>query len=312
MLPPPGAPITTSSPIFPSWQVPSWFFGDGAKLLNDVNSAFDVAARITPLDAALTSLGIEGGGSGLLGVRVAREMRPRLAVEAGLELVMGSASLSEELRDAAERARSSFETAFAGLFASGPFDSVVVDTNTTEGGGAGNEVALTGGLTYTFPAFGGVVPYATAGGGLMLAAGSGPSVAIEGRYRAVAVTDQEVFPIDETDRATVRLGRRTVPIVLLGGGFKRDISGQWGLRVDGRVYLGGQTASLLLDAAPSVASGTPPGSIESLSYPNIQFSNSSSTGRQSTLSGSLDGFETFAPEGIRARVILTIGLTRRF
>ena len=43
-LPPAGAPIVTSSPIFPSRQVPSWFFGDGATLLNDVNADFGTPA----------------------------------------------------------------------------------------------------------------------------------------------------------------------------------------------------------------------------------------------------------------------------
>ena len=46
-LPAAGAPIVTSSPIFPSRQVPSWIFGDGTTLLNGVNADFGIAARIT-------------------------------------------------------------------------------------------------------------------------------------------------------------------------------------------------------------------------------------------------------------------------
>ena len=41
-LPPAGAPIDTSSPVFPSWRVPSWFFGDGAAFLNNVAAEFGV------------------------------------------------------------------------------------------------------------------------------------------------------------------------------------------------------------------------------------------------------------------------------
>ena len=51
-LPAPGLPIVTSNPIFPSHQVPSWFFGDGVALLNGVNGELGAAGRITPLDAA--------------------------------------------------------------------------------------------------------------------------------------------------------------------------------------------------------------------------------------------------------------------
>src|SRR5580765_6878112 len=48
-LPSAGAPIVTSNPLFPSRQVSSWFFGDGANLLNDANQEFEKAGRITPL-----------------------------------------------------------------------------------------------------------------------------------------------------------------------------------------------------------------------------------------------------------------------
>src|SRR3954469_14569009 len=55
-LPGAGPSIVTSAPIFPSREVPSWFFGDGASLLNGVNTDFGLAGRIVPLDAAFGSL----------------------------------------------------------------------------------------------------------------------------------------------------------------------------------------------------------------------------------------------------------------
>src|SRR4249919_2189956 len=55
-LPPAGAPLVTSSPIFPTREVPSWFFGDGATLMNGVNADFGIAGRITPLDATFAPL----------------------------------------------------------------------------------------------------------------------------------------------------------------------------------------------------------------------------------------------------------------
>jgi len=39
-LPAPGDPITTSNPVFPSWSVPSWLFGDGSAFLNNVMAEF--------------------------------------------------------------------------------------------------------------------------------------------------------------------------------------------------------------------------------------------------------------------------------
>src|SRR4051812_5981082 len=49
-LPAPGAPLVTSTPTFPSREVPSWFFGDGAVLMNGVIHDFGGAASIAPLD----------------------------------------------------------------------------------------------------------------------------------------------------------------------------------------------------------------------------------------------------------------------
>ena len=71
-LPAAGAPITTSNPTFPSRQTPSWFFGDGASLLNDASGDLGLPGRITPLDSALASLGFgDQGGAGGVGLRQA-------------------------------------------------------------------------------------------------------------------------------------------------------------------------------------------------------------------------------------------------
>src|SRR5437870_3892869 len=49
-LPPAGGALVTSSPTSPTRQVPSWFFGDGASLLNGVSAQFGISARIAPLE----------------------------------------------------------------------------------------------------------------------------------------------------------------------------------------------------------------------------------------------------------------------
>jgi hypothetical protein len=61
-----------------------------------------------------------------------------------------------------------------------------------------------------------------------------------------------------------------------------------------------------------VARGTPAGFIETFTHPNLQFSNDPALGRESSLSGSLDGFEAFTGSGLSTRLLITIGLTRRF
>ena len=110
-LPAAGAPIVTSSPIFPSREVPSCLFGDGATLVNDVNGEFDVAARITPLDAVFASPR-DGHARRHSGCGCAASLNPR--VSAGIRRD-GSAArrmLPTDLEDAVEATRDSFVSAF--------------------------------------------------------------------------------------------------------------------------------------------------------------------------------------------------------
>ena len=88
---------------------------------------------------------------------------------------------------------------------------------------------------------------------------------------------------------------------------------RWGVRIDGRVLIGPHTARILIDADPEVASGAPADFVESFTTPSIQFSNNSSTGRESSLGGPpLEGFEAFVVDGLRARILITAGVFVRF
>src|SRR6187431_898675 len=44
-LPAAGKALVTSSPVFPGRHAPSWFFGDGASQVNDVNGELGVPDR---------------------------------------------------------------------------------------------------------------------------------------------------------------------------------------------------------------------------------------------------------------------------
>ena len=309
VLPPPGRPIATSSPIFPSRRVPSWFFGDGASLLNQVNAQFNVAALIQPLDAALGGSGLAGGNGFAAGARVRRAVSSRFSLEFSFDLLPAAAELSDDLLAAADAARASFVPAFEGLFATGPFTDVNVDASSASDGSA-LEMAATGALVWQLGSAGGFDPYLTFGGGVITGAGDGPGVTLEGRYRARIIGE---VPIDETDRVTIRYESRTVFVGVAGAGLRRDISDRWGIRVDGRVLIGPHTNRILIDTDPVVAQGTPADFIETFTAPSIQFSNNPSTGRESSLGGPpLDGFETYVEDGLQVRVLITAGVFVRF
>lgn len=307
-LPPPGPPIATSTPIFPSRQTSSWLYGDGATILNGVNASFGLPQRVTPLDSALTSLGLDATGFAV-SFRARRAITRRFWLEFSLDLLSESSAISDQLVAAAGTTQRTANEALSALIVSGPFNAGAVDTSSSMSGGASREIATTGALVWRFRPEGRWSPYATFGGGVLTGAGDLPSLTVQDSYHFLILNS---VPIAESDRVVLHYEREAAPIAVIGGGLRRAISAHWGLSVDGRVFLGGHSPRLLLDASPSVTTGTPAGFAESFTNPAIQFSNNASTGRQSTLSGApIQGFEAVSA-GRDTRVIITAGLFRRF
>jgi hypothetical protein len=306
-LPAPGAPIATSSPIFPSRQASSWMFGDGAVLLNSVNAAFGLGARVQPLDSALQALGLDST-SAAVSFRVRRGMSERFALELSVDVLSGSAHLPDALVSATTATRDSTKAALSALFSTGPFANVSVDGSSSTTNGTNREIATTGALVWRLRPSSSWSPYATMGAGVLAGAGDLPSATIQVNYRASILGN---VPIAESDHVTLHYDRQTALIGVFGGGIRHDAS-SWGWRVDARVLVGGTSPRLLLDAQPSVTTGTPPGFIESFTNPAIQFSNNASTGRQSTLGGaSIQDFEAVGA-GRETRLLMTFGVFKRF
>ena len=308
-LPPPGPPLQTASPTFSSRQIPSWFFGDGAALLNDVNAMFGVPARVAPFDAALEALNLDYKTRTTIGVRVRRAITDRYSAEFAIEVLGGSADIDDELLSAVELARDSFSAAMTALLGEGPFTSPVVDARSSTIHGANREIVVTGGATYRFPERGGFVPYLSFGGGVLSGTGDLPSMTLTGTYR-FRILDE--VPIEEVDRVTLRYTQRTGFVGMFGAGVQRIVGAGWGLQADGRVLMGPSRARLLIDADPAVVRGTPADSTETTTSPSIQFSNDPSIGRVSTLSGALNGFEAFKGSGIQTRILITFGVFMTF
>src|SRR5215510_14673184 len=94
-LPPPGAPIVTSTPTFPSRATSSWFFGDGATLLNGVLEDFGQTNRIVPFDPLFAPPPFTHPAA--FGLRVRRRLNPRVALEVGVEGFATSSIRSEDI-----------------------------------------------------------------------------------------------------------------------------------------------------------------------------------------------------------------------
>lgn len=308
-LPPAGPPLTTSGPTNPSRRVPTWFLGDGASLLNGVNAEFGVAGRITPLDGALASLGLSGANAPAFGLRIRRRISGRLAVEVSADILPGSRALSPELVNAVEATRASFQSAFTGLLASGPFTAVAVTATASMANRSSRELATTAALRWS-PSSGRIRPFITLGGGLVHQVGALPSVTLTGNYRFQILG---TVPINETDTLRLRYEQGAALVGVVGAGVRGTLSERLGWTLDGRVLLGQQTLTLRLDSEPTVTPGAPGGFIESFTTPAIQFSNSANTGRESSLSGTpLTGFRAFTTSGLQTRYLFTAGLVVKF
>jgi hypothetical protein len=309
-FPDPGAPITSSNPTLPSRQTPSWFFGDGASMLNEVLGELALPNRLSSLDAAIAAPGFDAGGSGAFGFRLRRSITPRLSFEFSLDFLTGSPVLSHAFLSSVESSRASFEPALAALLSSGPFTGVTASAVSAVIQGTAHDIAASGSLNVPFGHLGAFQPYLTVGGGVLSGQGRPPSVELVGIYQGTLPGN---IVIHERDQVVLSYSRGASAVVVMGAGLRRELSPRWGLRIDGRVLLGPNGTHALIDATPSVATSTPPGFTESGTYPSIQFSNNASTGRVSSLGPpGLQGFAVFSGTGVQLRTMVTFGIFARF
>ncbi len=312
-LPAAGPALPTSGPTNPSRRIPTWFLNDGASLLNGANDEFGVVSRVVPLDDALGRLGLSGTNAPVMGVRLRRDLTARWSIDLSTEVWTGATEIDPALLDAVEASRASFESAFAGLFATGPFGATAVSTDVSINERTSRELAVVGSVRYHLLT-GSWSPYLTVGGGVLTRIGSLPSIALNGSYQfQVQAANVPAVPFSESDTVTLRFEQAAGPVGVAGLGMRQQLSPRMGFAIDGRVYVSRETLSLRVDSAPTVTTGTPAGFIESFTTPAVQFSNNTSTGRASSLSGApLNGFKAFTTSGVQLRYAVTAGVFFRF
>ena len=203
--PPAGAPILTSSPVFPSREVSSWLVGDGAVLLNDVLEAFSLTPRLTPLDRALDAMGGDRATNAAFGIRLVRRIKPRLAAEVSFDVLPGTTPTSDGFVEAVEMSRSTFESSFAGLLTTGPFSAVSVTAVRDTADGSSAAFALTGALHFQFGTARSFAPYLAAGGGVITGTGTATVSTVTGQYRFTLPSGAGIM---ETDVAALHVGDR--------------------------------------------------------------------------------------------------------
>lgn len=110
-LPAAGTPFTSVTGV-PSRRESSWFFGDGAVLLNQVNAARGASARITALDPVLTTAVVGRQNAGSFGFRISRHINPRYTAEFAMDYSRAQLTMNDAARAGIEASRASFISAF--------------------------------------------------------------------------------------------------------------------------------------------------------------------------------------------------------
>jgi hypothetical protein len=324
-LPPPGPTFLTARPYSDiSRRVPSWYFGDGAMLINQVLAEVSLTQTIAPLDAVVTRNLVDSKAAGSAGFRVSRVITPRFSAELSVDYQDGGFVLSPAGRAGIEASRASFINVWNLIAREVAFNPSTVPAPTsiaTLNDGHGTQLFTTGSVVVNLRTSGRLIPYVTAGAGMLTNRDDWPSATLVGNYRFsmpalnIVPPNRLVFntiPINETDTVTIQATRDKHAFAgVVGGGLKYSFARHRGVRGDARVYLSKYTSRVVVSTTPSVAAGSPAGAAVLFSVPDIQFSNNPSFG-PSTLSHSVTGFETFSGSSVQSTTQVTAGVFFRF
>jgi hypothetical protein len=308
-LPLPGIPINLINGLG-THDVPSWFFGDGASILN--STVAPIGHALTPIDGLLTSPSIRRQRGAAFGLSISRSLSPRYRLDFAVDGSLTAPTFTPAARSTLEASRASFDDAFSALFQihPGAFTNTAVTATSSVHEGDRMEWLVSGAIDVTLHRTARSEWHATVGAGVVVDPGTGASATLLGHYTFVATPFLPAY--DETDAVTISSKRTTRPLVLIGGGWSHDLSRRWGLAADARVTLSGVGETTSVATTPKAALQSPgQGLILIISQtPSVVFSNVASP--PSSLSTRLSSFTTFVATGVQVRAELTAGIFLRF
>ena len=333
---PPGETFQTVVPDVSSRRVTSWYFGDGGVLLRQTrigsgvsgSYAYQYPVQIGHLDPVLSSAAVGRPFAGGAGLRLGRRLNRRLTAELDVDYGRHAPAFTETARTGIEASQASFESTWTSLLSSLPGSSVT--SQATLHDGRGHQLLATGVININLETGDApewsrrsprrrFVSYLTFGAGIVSTGGEEATATLVGRYRFASPAGESGAPFEETDTVTVRSSGtfRTAFVGVVGLGCKQDLSTRWGIRFDARAYLSRNPTRTVMDARPSVTTGSPASAlVTKASIGAIQFVNNSAgpyEGQQSSLSGPpIAAFETFRGTGILTQINLTLGVFLRF
>jgi hypothetical protein len=307
-LPPAGAVYTPTVAGFPPTRlIPSWFFGDGALLFNQVRAGLPPQSQypaIVPLDNALQNSAARRKSGAVFGVRLGRRLTDRFGAEFTLDVGRGSVTFVDEVRPAAEATMNSIESAFSGAF--GPQQTITTSISMVDE--VGHELLAAGALRIALVRGKAAEPYVVVGGGVASAMGDSPSMEL---VRSLRLQFGASSFYEELDAVTVTTHASLGGLLVFGGGLRQSIGRHSGVRIDARVFvISGKTSTRVVARPTTFPGTTAAATFRASEGVGIIFSSASVV--TSSLSVPLDEFETFTGTGFRTQVSATVGYYVRF
>jgi hypothetical protein len=243
--------------------VPSWYFGDGALLANQVAAAIaansngaNVFPLISPLDPVLTSAGATMKSGSMLGFRAGHSVTHWVLVEFMLDERKRSPAITDAALGQIEASRASFNAFFstvgarAGVGYANPHSS-----STATIANSSNIKEYSAGVAFNVApvTIAGFTPYISFGEELVLPIGDGPEFQMTGNY-GFSQTFAGSGQINETDSVRVRYKFDPLLVKMVGFGVQRYIGRHGGFRVDVHVELHATELTTRIDTQPTSTS----------------------------------------------------------
>jgi opacity protein-like surface antigen len=317
-LPPigPDIPLNGSLPTPITRQVPSWYFGDGAAILNQILGARS-PVRITPLDSVLASRFVDRQSGGSVGFRVGLGLTPRFGVEFAFDAARGPLTLRSASKTVVAASETSFTPVWTTLLSLPTTGTQTVTSDATLHDRQGHQLLTSGSLLVNLLTKSAFTPYLAAGAGYIAVGDAAPSVTLAGHYSfvfpQVVIVPIPQAHINETDTVTVQSVAKNTMTFVYGGGVKYALGDHWGVRADLRDYVNRDVIRTVVSTTPTSVFAGPAGTLTfafTQTAPLIVFSTSPLT--LSSLSTSLNDVQTFKGRGIVNQVNATAGIFWRF
>jgi hypothetical protein len=312
-MPAAGTPFATVVPNVDSRQVPSFLFGDGNALVNQVLIGQGLNP-IPSLDLAILNNrhALERQSNIAAGFRLSRYLTKRIWVdwtnEYDIDYDHGSFEINEKERADSFRSMQAWVTSLESLFEKcgrSCYSSVTAKEVSTHEKGHQISSALT--ASYDLSSQGKFVPYVGGGIGLVMSFSGTPRQEYIGHFSIQNGT------IQGTDHIRVNFQVPTVvPALIVLAGGKYQLNGRWGLRMEMRNNFESHSFKTLVSASPEFSTGGAGNAIVlSSGGVGVQFSDNQALA-QSSLSAPLLQFRTFKSTGLRYEGRISGGIFYRF